>query len=120
MPMFPELDSMIVVCGVIAPLLMARLMMLMAGRSLMLPPGLKPSSFAYRLKGMSLKTLSSLMSGVLPIVDKMPRSIIPPRVLLWFVARELLCGFSDAKSLLAGCKNDFFVAEESFRGEAAT
>ena len=38
----------------------------------MLPPGLKPSSLAKRLKGASFNTLSRRMSGVLPMVDKMP------------------------------------------------
>ena len=46
MPMFPELDSTMTVSGPITPERSPSSRMATAGRSLMLPPGLKPSSLA--------------------------------------------------------------------------
>src|ERR1043165_9751057 len=70
--MLPELDSTMTVSFVIRPDLMPCSRMLIAVRSLMLPPGFSISIFAYSLKSMSLKTCLSLTNGVLPIADNTP------------------------------------------------
>src|SRR5436853_7254091 len=72
MPMFPELDSMITLSERIAPERRPSLMILMAGRSFMLPPGLSASSLAYSRKGNGEKIFTSSIKGVLPMVDKIP------------------------------------------------
>jgi hypothetical protein len=77
--MFPELDSIMTVFGLISPVSIPCLMMLMAGLSFMLPPGLSDSNLANSRKWMPPMTFVSLTNGVLPTADKMPSNIsIPP------------------------------------------
>ncbi|MNI66253.1 hypothetical protein D3C73_1218050 [compost metagenome] len=72
MAIFPELDSMMVLPGPIFPDLHASRIILNAGRSLALPPGLSSSILAYISSPVSADSLFSLIKGVLPIVDRIP------------------------------------------------
>src|SRR5580692_7930202 len=72
MPMLPELDSITVPPNRIKPSSNALLRILSAVLSLMLPPGLAPSNFAYSRKPIFRRTRVNRIKGVLPIVDRMP------------------------------------------------
>ena len=83
MPMFPELDSMIVVPGLIAPDSIPYLMILRAGLSFVLPPGLSDSNLAHTRRSESAKRRFNLTSGVRPMAPSIPSFML-------FFARRLL------------------------------
>src|SRR6266700_3008318 len=78
MPMLPELDSTTTVPRRIRPCSIPCLMMFRAGRSFVLPPGLRDSSLAYNRKGISPNTRCNLTRGVLPMAERILSFIFQP------------------------------------------
>jgi hypothetical protein len=76
MARLPELDSITTLSPSSSPACMARVMMAVAGRSLMLPPGFSASSLAKSWKRAPGMTRSSGTRGVLPTAVRTPDSAI--------------------------------------------
>src|SRR5207245_453256 len=76
-PMLPELDSITTPPGERMPVLQACSRIRLAGRSLMLPPGLRASNFANIQKGAFGRYLLSRTRGVSPTASRMPSQTRP-------------------------------------------
>src|SRR5215467_7564356 len=87
--MFPELDSMTIAPGLIAPVSMPCLMMFKAGLSLVLPPGLSDSNLAHTRNPVPAKIRLNLTSGVRPMAARIPS------FMMLITLRKTVCELND-------------------------